>query len=149
MRGKKLFLARGGLALILAAGIIARAYQREDACIEHIQRDWGVHLPMAEWEIYNEDTESSYAGAGVRYHVFRYQDEEELQKAVSWHRGRNVLVERKVDALLRDIEIEEKYEVDFEREYQYFTLMNRGSSTELFLLYFPEQKRLSIVEDYI
>ena len=34
-------------------------------------------------------------------------------------------------------------------EYQYFTLVKRGSTKELFLLYFPDQNRLCVVEDYV
>ena len=32
---------------------------------------------------------------------------------------------------------------------QYFTLVKRGSTKELFLLYFPDQNRLCVVEDYV
>lgn len=149
MKGKKLYLVRGCFILALAAAILSKVYSPKEAYIKSIQDDWGVYLPLAEWEAYNGDTKSSFQGDGVRYHVFRYQEEDEIQKAVSWHRGKNPLVEQKIDALLRDLEIGEEFKVNFDREYQYFTLMNRGSSTELFLLYFPEQKRLSVVEDYI
>ena len=33
--------------------------------------------------------------------------------------------------------------------WQYFTLVKRGSTKELFLLYFPDQNRLCVVEDYV
>ena len=108
-----------------------------------------LFLPATEWEVYNEAIGSSFAGKGVRYHVFRYQNTSEIQKAVAWHRGRNMLVERKIDALLRDMDIAKGYEVNFNGEYQYFTLVKRGSTKELFLLYFPDQNRLCVVEDYV
>ena len=149
MKGKSCFMIRGFILIILLAGVLTKLYSPKEACIESIRKDWGVSLPFAEWEVYDRDTGSSFQGDGVRYHVFRYQEEDAIQKAVSWHRGRNVLVERKVDALLRDLEMEQEYAVNFENEYQYFTLTNRGSSTELFLLYFPKLKRLSVVEDFI
>ena len=60
-----------------------------------------------------------------------------------------MLVERKIDALLRDMDIAKGYEVNFNGEYQYFTLVKRGSTKELFLLYFQDQNRLCVVEDYV
>lgn len=149
MKGKKIFWVRGCMVILILAAALSKYKGPKEAYIESIHREWGVSLPLAEWEVYNEDTKSSFGSDGVRYHVFRYQEEDAIQKAVSWHRGRNSLVEQKIDALLRDLDMEKEYRMNFDREYQYFTLMNRGSSTELFLLYFPEQKRLSVVEDYI
>ena len=149
IRGRRIFMLRVCVILILAMAVLSEAYSPKETYIRGIREEWGITLPTAEWEIYNEAAGSSFAGKGVRYHVFRYQDAAALQKAVSWHRGRNMLVERKVDALLRDMEITKGYEVNFNGEYQYFTLTNRGSATELFLLYFPAQNRLSVVEDYI
>lgn len=149
IRGRRIFMLRVCVILILAMAVLSEAYSPKETYIRGIREEWGITLPIAEWEIYNEAAGSSFAGKGVRYHVFRYQDAAALQKAVSWHRGRNMLVERKVDALLRDMEITKGYEVNFNGEYQYFTLTNRGSAKELFLLYFPAQNRLSVVEDYI
>ena len=149
VRGRRIFMLRACVILVLAMAVLSRAYSPRETYIKSIREEWGIILPATEWEVYNEALGSSFAGKGVRYHVFRYQDDAEIQKAVSWHRGRNVLVERKIDALLRDMNIAKGYEVNFNGEYQYFTLMKRGSSRELFLLYFPSRKRLAVVEDYI
>ena len=149
VRGRRIFMLRACVILVLAMAVLSRAYSPKETYIKSIREEWGIILPATEWEVYNEALGSSFAGKGVRYHVFRYQDDVEIQKAVSWHRGRNVLVERKIDALLRDMNIAKGYEVNFNGEYQYFTLMKRGSSRELFLLYFPSRKRLAVVEDYI
>ena len=125
IRGRRIFMLRVCVILILAMAVLSEAYSPKETYIRGIREEWGITLPTAEWEIYNEAAGSSFAGKGVRYHVFRYQDAAALQKAVSWHRGRNMLVERKVDALLRDMEITKGYEVNFNGEYQYFTLTNR------------------------
>ena len=145
VRGRRIFMLRACVILVLALGIPTMALM----VIKSIREEWGIILPATEWEVYNEAIGSSFAGKGVRYHVFRYQDTSAIQKAVAWHRGRNMLVERKIDALLRDMDIAKGYEVNFNGEYQYFTLVKRGSTKELFLLYFPDQNRLCVVEDYV
>lgn len=149
VRGRRIFMLRACTILVLAMAVLSRAYTPKETYIKSIREEWGIILPATEWEVYNEAIGSSFAGKGVRYHVFRYQDTSAIQKAVAWHRGRNMLVERKIDALLRDMDIAKGYEVNFNGEYQYFTLVKRGSTKELFLLYFPDQNRLCVVEDYV
>ena len=138
VRGRRIFMLRACVILVLAMAVFSRAYTPKETYIKSIRE-----------EVYNEAIGSSFAGKGVRYHVFRYQNTSAIQKAVAWHRGRNMLVERKIDALLRDMDIAKGYEVNFNGEYQYFTLVKRGSTKELFLLYFPDQNRLCVVEDYV
>ena len=135
--------------LLLAETLYMKLHDQNGGYIDSIHKNWGVSLPSAEWEVYNVDAGASFHEDGVRYQIFRYEEEEELMEAVSWHDGRNHLVERKIEALLSDLEIEQEYAVDFEENYWYFTLMNGGGSSELFLLYFPERMRLSVVEDFI
>ena len=61
--------------------VLSEAYSPKETYIRGIREEWGITLPTAEWEIYNEAAGSSFAGKGVRYHVFRYQDAAALQKA--------------------------------------------------------------------
>lgn len=131
VRGRRIFMLRACVILVLAMAVLSRAYTPKETYIKSIREEWGIILPATEWEVYNEAIGSSFAGKGVRYHVFRYQDTSAIQKAVAWHRGRNMLVERKIDALLRDMDIAKGYEVNFNGEYQYFTLVKRGSTKEL------------------
>lgn len=151
MKGKRKWAIGLIFCLLLAEMLYMKLYDPGEEYIESIHKNWGVTLPSAEWEVYDADTGASFQGDGVKYHIFRYEETEkvEIQKAVSWHDGRNHLVERKIDALLRDLVIGQEYAVDFEENYWYFTLMNGGGSSELFLLYFPDQMRLSVVEDFI
>ena len=101
VRGRRIFMLRACVILVLAMAVLSRAYTPKETYIKSIREEWGIILPATEWEVYNEAIGSSFAGKGVRYHVFRYQDTSAIQKAVAWHRGRNMLVERKIDALLR------------------------------------------------
>ena len=109
VRGRRIFMLRACVILVLAMAVLSRAYTPKETYIKSIREEWGIILPATEWEVYNEAIGSSFAGKGVRYHVFRYQDTSAIQKAVAWHRGRNMLVERKIDALLRDMDIAKGY----------------------------------------
>lgn len=111
VRGRRIFMLRACVILVLAMAVLSRAYTPKETYIKSIREEWGIILPATEWEVYNEAIGSSFAGKGVRYHVFRYQNTSAIQKAVAWHRGRNMLVERKIDALLRDMDIAKGYEV--------------------------------------
>ena len=97
VRGRRIFMLRACVILVLAMAVLSRAYTPKETYIKSIREEWGIILPATEWEVYNEAIGSSFAGKGVRYHVFRYRDTSAIQKAVAWHRGRNMLVERKID----------------------------------------------------
>ena len=99
VRGRRIFMLRACVILVLAMAVFSRAYTPKETYIKSIREEWGIILPATEWEVYNEAIGSSFAGKGVRY--------------------------------------------------QYFTLVKRGSTKELFLLYFPDQNRLCVVEDYV
>ena len=92
VRGRRIFMLRACVILVLAMAVLSRAYTPKETYIKSIREEWGIILPATEWEVYNEAIGSSFAGKGVRYHVFRYQDTSAIQKAVAWHRGRNMLV---------------------------------------------------------
>lgn len=149
MKGKRKWAIGGMVCLLLAEALYLKLQDPAGEYIENIHQNWGVSIPSAEGKLYSVDDGESSIRAEVHYWIYSYEENEEIWEAVSWHDGRNHLVERKIDALLQDLEIAQEYTVDFEEEYWYFTLMNGGGSSELFLLYFPDQMRLSVIEDFI
>ena len=73
-KGTKNFYAESLCDPDTGNGSTSEAYSPKETYIRGIREEWGITLPTAEWEIYNEAAGSSFAGKGVRYHVFRYQD---------------------------------------------------------------------------
>ena len=47
--------------------------------------NWNIELPKYSIkEIYNANSDSSFHGDGIRYHVFSYKDEEKIKDMLNW-----------------------------------------------------------------
>ena len=62
IRGRRIFMLRVCVILILAMAVLSEAYSPKETYIRGIREEWGITLPTAEWEIYNEAAGSSFAG---------------------------------------------------------------------------------------
>ena len=58
VRGRRIFMLRACVILVLAMAVLSRAYSPKETYIKSIRE---------EWEVYNEALGSSFAGKGVRY----------------------------------------------------------------------------------
>lgn len=64
VRGRRIFMLRACVILVLAMAVLSRAYTPKETYIKSIREEWGIILPATEWEVYNEAIGSSFAGKG-------------------------------------------------------------------------------------
>ena len=113
VRGRRIFMLRACVILVLAMAVLSRAYTPKETYIKSIREEWGIILPATEWEVYNEAIGSSFAGKGVRYHVFRYQNTSAIQEGRSLAPGKKYAGGAEDRRTLRDMDIAKGYEVNF------------------------------------
>ena len=63
VRGRRIFMLRACVILVLAMAVLSRAYTPKETYIKSIREEWGIILPATEWEVYNEAIGSSFAAS--------------------------------------------------------------------------------------
>ena len=50
VRGRRIFMLRACVILVLAMAVLSRAYTPKETYIKSIREEWGIILPATEWE---------------------------------------------------------------------------------------------------
>ena len=53
VRGRRIFMLRACVILVLAMAVLSRAYTPKETYIKSIREEWGIILPATEFEVYN------------------------------------------------------------------------------------------------
>lgn len=107
-------------------------------------------MPREDKVIYHKDSGPSFLGDGEKYTVLKYNSNRKIKKLdkIDWHSQKNKDIEVKISEILDLIDIDNKYNINFDNEYLYYTQQETDSS-ELFIIYMYKEKRLYIVENVL
>ena len=109
-----------------------------------IEKNWGINLSKEYEEIYNKD-EKSFLGDGNRYHLFQYKNPININKNFDWINEKNSSIESQILKILGELDVEEKYMPNFEKNYKYYFKSNQDSS-KIYILYFEDEKKVHTIE---
>ena len=109
-----------------------------------LNSNWDIEIPGNYTEIYGNSTES-FLGDGERLHIFEYDNDVELEQCLDFTAKKSSGVEAYINAKLSSISVPVEYMPEFDGEYRYF-VEKRDDLSKLYLVYFPEEKKLYIWE---
>lgn len=135
------------LFVILIIGICVYKIKNRFTYSEIIQKNWGIELPTSYEEVYSTDSGASFLGDGERYHVFQYDSNEEVKNALNWQSIDVVRIDGKVKKILSNLNILDKYAIDFAEQYKYYYKTQEDSSIGYFI-WQEENKRIYIIERF-
>ena len=118
-----------------------------------IKSNWDIDLPIKAvlTEIYEKDSETSFHGDGVRYHIFSYKYEDYIDLMFAWSAAEHETlhygsVSKAADAWLDEIEVPENMWPDYgvcgswHRSKEY--------NSEIILFWDSERNLLNVIENF-
>lgn len=96
VRGRRIFMLRACVILVLAMAVLSRAYTPKETYIKSIREEWGIILPATEWEVYNEAIGFQLRREGRPLPCISVPGYFSDTEGRSLAPGRNMLVERKI-----------------------------------------------------
>lgn len=112
-----------------------------------IEENWGINLLEEYEEINLNKDEKSFLGDGKRYHIFQYENKININKNFDWINERNSSVESQILNILGNLEVEDKYIPNFEKDYKYY-FKSSPDSSKIYILYFEDDKRVYTIESF-
>ena len=139
---------------ILLLGIIilcTKLFGCEDVffnnCIDVIKENWDTQIPIPTKEIFHESSSVSFHGDGERYHVFEYENEEDIiNSSIQWIDSRDNSINAKVKDIIYDLEISKEFRPNIKDKYKFYTI-SKDDNSNLYQLYIQGTRRIFIAED--
>jgi hypothetical protein len=112
-----------------------------------IKLNWGISIPRGDSLIYKSDTCIRSYQLCPTYSVIKYKSKIKLKKinAIKWKNDKNNNFELEIYNELKDNIIDDKYMIDFNEPYLLYNI-TRYDGNKLYLIYFPENETLYIIE---
>jgi hypothetical protein len=121
---------------------------------DRINDTWEIELPENETLEYELTSKDLYRGEGLRYHVFRY--EEEPTEFISTFIDQNQYIQDNmtefIDDLLKQAEadsIPQEYEIDWSDKIVWKNILRSNRQDRLYLIYSADEKRLFTCENIL
>lgn len=111
-----------------------------------IDVNWDIKLPNNYKETYSKMGEANIFGDGVRYHIFKYEDINKIDKFFSWENTTYDYI-LKINNYLDSIDVKSEYRPNYEESVIYYR--NKGEYDELIIIWNKKLKELYIVEFFI
>lgn len=118
-----------GCVIILLS---ACAYNIQDYTFA-IDANWSIQLPNTHKEVYSVDDGQSFNGDGRRFHVFLYEDKNDITDNLIWKTNKNTIVENQVIEIMNNLDIDDMYLINFDQTYKYIEKYS-GDGSSLFLI---------------
>lgn len=110
-----------------------------------IYTNWSIQLPSSYTEVYSTDDGQSFNGDGRRYHVFQYEDINDIENSLDWKTNKNTIIENQVIEIMNNLDIDDMYLLNFDQTYKYVEKYD-GDGSSLFLILVEDM--LYIVEEF-
>ena len=137
---------------VVFIGIVGCVIILLSACVYSIQgytsaiyTNWSIQLPSSYTEVYSTDDGQSFNGDGSRYHVFQYEDINDIENSLDWKTNKNTIVENQVIEIMNNLDIDDMYLINFDQTYKYVEKYD-GDGSSLFLILIED--RLYVVEEF-
>ena len=133
------------LGLILMSGIVLFFFGRK-GYIEVLKINWGIDLPSSSEKIYYKEHNVSL-GDGEYYMIFQYEknQKEELLSSAPWISYRNNELEASVQKILKMLEVEETYWINFNDEYLYY-FSEKEDHSKIYIIWNKKDMLVYILE---
>jgi hypothetical protein len=138
--------------LIVYMGVVGCVIILLSACAYSIQgytsviyTNWSIQLPSSYTEVYSTDDGQSFNGDGRRYHVFQYEDINDIKNSLDWKTNKNTIIENQVIEIMNNLDIDDMYLLNFDQTYKYVEKYD-GDGSSLFLILIEDM--LYIVEEF-
>ena len=141
MKKKIVYIGVVGCVIILLS---ACAYSIQDYT-SAIYANWSIQLPNSYTEVYSTNDGQSFNGDGRRYHVFQYEDINDIENSLNWKTNKNTIVENQVIEIMYNLDIDDMYLLSFDQTYKYVEKYD-GDGSSLFLILVEDM--LYIVEEF-
>ena len=110
-----------------------------------IYTNWSIQLPSSYTDAYSTDDGQSFNGDGRRYHVFKYEDINDIENSLNWKTNKNTIIENQVIEIMNNLDIDDMYLLNFDQTYKYVEKYD-GDGSSLFLILIEDM--LYIVEEF-
>ena len=114
--------------------------------LDVVYNNWKISIPKNCKEIFYIDSGQSFLGDGERYNIIEYTDTTLIDKRFDWKNQKNEEIEKSIKSTCEGLEIKDEYKINFENPYKYF-YKSKEDNSEIYLIFFPENKRLFIIEN--
>ena len=141
MKKRIVYIGVVGCVIILLS---ACAYSIQDYT-SAINTNWSIQLPSSYTEVYSTDDGQSFNGDGSRYHVFQYEDINDIENSLDWKTNKNTIVENQVIEIMSNLDIDDMYLLNFDQTYKYVEKYG-GDGSSLFLILIEDM--LYVVEEF-
>lgn len=120
-----------------------------------INLNWNINIPIEDELIYYkdnlEDGNVNFLGDKLSYAVLKYKNPKKINKltSINWIFNKNEKLEKKILDVIDKIEVDDKYKIDFTKNYQYFYKEDRSNEfvvNYIIMLYYKENNIIYIVE---
>lgn len=143
----KLLLILYIIILVIMIPITAFTYKQiTKPYTEIINSNWDIKLPNSYKEIYSIDSGASFLGDGERYHIFEYEYKDITNMDLNWQENKNAEVEPTINEILINLDVPQINIPNFNKGYRYYSKTEKDHS-EIYLILFPNTKRLYVIED--
>lgn len=116
---------------------------------EAIDINWAIKLSDLYKEIYSIDSGASVHGDGERYHIFQYINENDINQSVNWESNKDKSIEAEVNKVLSQLNVPKEDMPDFQSDYKYYVKKKDHNSSNLYLIFMTDTKKLFVIEDIL
>ena len=141
MKKRIVYIGVVGCVIILLS---ACAYSIQDYT-SAINTNWSIQLPSSYTEVYSTNDGQSFNGDGRRYHVFQYEEINDIENSLDWKTNKNTIVENQVIEIMSNLDIDDMYLLNFDQTYKYVEKYG-GDGSSLFLILIEDM--LYVVEEF-
>ncbi len=118
-----------------------------------LKANWNIKLPknLVE-EVYSANSDSSFHGDGIRYHIFSYKNEDKIEKLFNWSIKEKETIyyssySESINNLLSKIKVSKKNYPNYSNCKYWYNKQNDNS--EIIILWDSEENRLYVVESFL
>lgn len=118
-----------------------------------IEKNWNIVIPEFSFseEIYEKESEISFFGDGIRYHIFSYKSNNYIESWLRWEKKesrtrRYSSYSDAVKAWLEKLKVEEELYPDFDNCLYYY---DEDFQDEIIILWNEEEKKFYVIESFM
>jgi len=137
------------LSLFLLLVVVVYDFTKEfNIYINIIDNNWDIQLPENLIEFYKDDSGPSFNGDGDRYHVFKFENNDDFTSSIQWCDNKNLLFQCNVEGILEKLNIPKEFYPNFQCDYEYYFKINLEDSSEIYIISIPDLKKVYVIEHF-
>lgn len=142
MRKKSLVI----ILLILIGFITYNLIKLNTIYSQNISSNWNIKLPSSYSQVYPLTNDSTLEKPCKRYHIFKYDDINQLNNLLNWKIKDDSSLEDTLTTILNSMDIPKEFMPQFQCDYKYF-IQKKDDSSIIYILLVNKYNMLYIIED--